>query len=323
MLKPIDSKILFELDNNARQSYKRIADKLHSSKQVVGNHLESLVKNGQIIKFLAILDLSKVGLLLNKVYLRLTNTSYKDEEKIVQFLNKNSNVAWLARTEGIYDIAIALHTKDTEELDNFLIDLENKFGKFISEKIVNQILTGEFFHRDYLLQRKTSGFRENIIFKTQEKEIELDEIDIKILSALCLDARTSVLKIAEKTSLTADAIGKRIKKLEKSGVIKNYIIVLNAEKMKMVHYKILMKVANLNEKNEEKFLEFCRNNKNIVFYNRGLGSWEIELDLEVNNSEEFRNIMRLIKNEFSGLVKEYFSLTIYEIIKFNFLPQRK
>lgn len=323
MLKRIDYKLLFELDDNARQSYGDIAKKIGTSKQVVGNHLNMLVREKYIRKFLTILDLSKVGLILHKVYVRLIRASSEDEIMILSFLEKHENVAWLVRTEGIYDLAFALHTKDIVELNKIMLDIENKFGHFFSEKIINRVVTGEFFHRDYLIENKKSDFRKNIIFQSYEPLRDLDAIDWKILGRLTKDTRISSIDIAKNTTISADAVGKRIKNLEKTGIIKNHILVLNDEKLGQLHYKILLKVGNFNLEVERKFLEFCRQNPYITFYNKCIGAWDLELDLEVKNPEDFRGIMRLIKQEFAASVKEYFSLMIYDILKFDFLPMSK
>ena len=217
MLKKVDYKIIFELDNNARQSYGKIAKNIKTSKQVVGYHLNSLIKEGIIKKFLTIFDLSKLGLILHKVYFRLVNVSEQKEKEILEFLKIHKNVAWLVRTEGIYDLAFALHTKDIIELNKVLLEIENKYGDFISEKVVNRVITGEFFHRDYLTNEKISSFRKEIVFQTQEEKRKLDEIDWKIIAALSRDSRANVINISKNTPISADAIGKRIKNLEKSG----------------------------------------------------------------------------------------------------------
>jgi DNA-binding Lrp family transcriptional regulator len=320
MLNKLDYKILFELDDNARQSISQISKKVGTSKQVANNHVTNLLKKGFIKKFLTILGLSKVGLALDKVYLRLIRTSLEDEKRILKFLKNHKNVAWLVRTEGVYDLAFALHTKNVEELNNIIYELEDKFGKFISEKIVNRIITGEFLHRDYLIENKKSELRKNIIFESQEEKVKLDEIDIKILSSLCNDSRVSSIQISKKVKISADAVSKRIKRLEKSNVIRNYILVLDNEKLNLLHYKVLLKIGNFDQKKEKEFLDFCKAHKNITFYNKSIGSWEIEIDLEVEKSKDFREVMRALKQKFADSTKEYFSLIIYDIQKFNFLP---
>ncbi|MBS3118286.1 Lrp/AsnC family transcriptional regulator [Candidatus Woesearchaeota archaeon] len=328
MLTKLDYKILSELDSNARQSYGQIATAVGSSKQVVSNHVQMLFREGYIQWFLTAIDFSKVGQIIYKVYLRLMKASEEDELKIVFFLKAHPLVVWLARAEGIYDIAFAVSVREVGELNKLLIDLENQFGRHIFERAVNTILRGEFLNRGYLTDEKITGMEKKADFQsTQVSSVENlpvykpDEVDNKILVLLCRNPRESVVKIAETVPLTADAICKRIKRIEQTGIIKRYLTVLNHNKLDSLHYKVLIRVSDFNEETERKFFEFCRVNKNIVFFNKGIGSWEVEIDVEVRTSEEFRRVMRQIKQEFAGSIKEYFSLIIYEILKFEFMTR--
>ncbi len=321
MLKKIDYRILLELDKDARQSYSQIAESIGTSKQVIAYHINTLAQEGYIRKFLTIFDLSKLGFILHKVYLRLIRISIEEELQLVDFLKKHKNVAWLVRTEGIYDLAFALHTIDILELNALLLDMENKYGRVISEKIVNRVLTGEFFPRDYLLEKETTtADHKAIIFQTTDAQKPLDGIDWKIIAALARDGRKTVVDMAKRISLTADAISKRIRRLEKEKVIRNYILVVDDAKLNQLHYKILLKITNFNETIEKKLLQFCRQHPNITFYNRNIGFWDIEMDMEVKKAEDFREIMRTIKTAFADNIKEYFSLMIYDIQKFDFVP---
>lgn len=322
MLKKIDYKILYELDLNSRQSYNDIAKKINTSKQVVGYHLNELTKEKYIKKFLTIFDLSKLGFILYKVYVRLFNISEEEENEIIEFLKNHESVAWLVRTEGIYDLAFALHTETINDIDQMLLALEDKYGNKISEKVVNRVITGEFFHRDYLLERKENNMRKGFVFQTLGKKEKIDDIDWKIMASLAKDSRVSVIEIAKKVPISADAVGKRVKTLERLGIIRNYVLVLDDTKLNQIHYKVLLKVHHFNDKVNKKFLQFCREHPNITFYNKNIGTWEIEIDLEVKKSEEFRGIMRLIKKEFANSVKEYFSLIVYEVNKFDFIPMK-
>lgn len=60
---------------------------------------------------------------------------------------------------------------------------------------------------------------------------DLDITDKKILTLLQLNSKVNIKEIALKTGLTQTPIYERIKRLEKSGIIKNYIAVLDKEKI--------------------------------------------------------------------------------------------
>jgi Lrp/AsnC family leucine-responsive transcriptional regulator len=56
---------------------------------------------------------------------------------------------------------------------------------------------------------------------------DLDDTDLKILQCLSQNAKASFAELGERVHLTAAAVHGRVKKLERSGVIKNYGIELN------------------------------------------------------------------------------------------------
>jgi Lrp/AsnC family leucine-responsive transcriptional regulator len=56
-----------------------------------------------------------------------------------------------------------------------------------------------------------------------------DKIDRQIVSLLQADARLSNATLAEKVGLTTSTVHERVKKLEKRGIIKGYVAVVDAE----------------------------------------------------------------------------------------------
>jgi DNA-binding Lrp family transcriptional regulator len=59
----------------------------------------------------------------------------------------------------------------------------------------------------------------------------LDRTDRKILELLQLDCRITIKELAEKLHLSNTPVYERVKKLERSGIIKNYVAILDPEKI--------------------------------------------------------------------------------------------
>lgn len=59
----------------------------------------------------------------------------------------------------------------------------------------------------------------------------VDEIDRKILDLLQCNAKLSNAELAESVGLTVSSVHERVKKLERKGVIKGYVAVVDAEKL--------------------------------------------------------------------------------------------
>ena len=58
---------------------------------------------------------------------------------------------------------------------------------------------------------------------------ELDDFDNKIIQALTSNARLSVSDLSRHVTLSRNAVTPRMNKLEKSGVIKGYKVILEAD----------------------------------------------------------------------------------------------
>src|SRR6202451_2022764 len=64
-------------------------------------------------------------------------------------------------------------------------------------------------------------------------EIELDAIDRRILAILQKDGRLSNQEIAERINLSPSPCLRRIRRLEESGVIRGYVALLDAQRLRL------------------------------------------------------------------------------------------
>ncbi len=61
--------------------------------------------------------------------------------------------------------------------------------------------------------------------------IEIDDKDLKILQALSIDSRLSYRQLSKRIGLSVSTIISRIKRMEELGIIKNYTIEVDMEKL--------------------------------------------------------------------------------------------
>lgn len=320
-----DRKILYELDTNCRQPLSAIAKKVRLSKQTVINRVRMLEREGAIQKYLAIIDLSKLGYSGYKVFIRLQSADKKLAEEIVSYIIGHHCVQWASSTDGEFDLNFNIFAKNSEELYAHLLELNNRYGKFISQRQVMMLTVGKFYLRDYLIGKNESGARKPMHFGTRREggQVLIDEKDRVILHMLGNDARAQVQAIAHEISLSPDAVRLRIKKLEKMGIIQNYALLLNNSALGQLHYKVLLRMENLDEKRGKGFEEYLRQHPNVWFSSKAIGQWDGEMNVEVKNQEEFRKIMNEMKEKFSDIMKDYSVLSIYSVDKFNFYPFEK
>ena len=318
-----NKKILYQLDINSRQSNAEIAKKVGLSKQVVGLRIKRLIDEKVISGFYAIIDISKLGFAVHKNFLRLQNIDAKKEKELLNYLINHPDVVWIASCDGKFDLAFGTWATNMAYLEKTLTEVNMKFGEHIAEREIASIIKGDYFIRDYIIDKKeASAFRESS-FGSIPAIIKMDKYDWGILFELGKNARSSAVEIAQQIKLSADAVGERIRKLEKYGVIRHYNIIPNEAEYPYLHYKILIGFRTISEPRKKALFEYCRMNKNIVYTVKALGPWDFEIDIEVESVEKFRKIMMEIKSEFSDVIKDYSALHIYQVHKYNFCPSVK
>ncbi len=315
-----DKKILYQLDINTRQSNAEIAKKLGLSKQVVGIRIKQLLDAGVISSFRTVIDISKLGFTVHKSFLRLQNVNQTKEREIITFLLNHPQIVWLASCDGMYDLAFGTWAKDMAFLDRTLSEINHSFGQYISERHIATIIRGEYFVRTYLSSKKEFNSAFESSFGAVPAPVALDLSDWKILSLLSTHARMGALELAKTVGLSADTIALRIKKLEKTGVIRHYNLTPNESVYPYLHYKVLVGFRMISIERERALREYCKMHPHIVYIVKALGPWEFEMDLETESVEQFRSIMREVKTQFSDILKDYSALSIYQVHKYNFCP---
>jgi DNA-binding Lrp family transcriptional regulator len=314
-----DRKIIYQLDCDSRQAISLISKKARVSRDVVNYRIKKFLDEKLLLKFYTIIDISKLGYAAHKNFIRFQNMTEEKEKEFVEYIQKNPKVVYSASYDGKFDIVVSIWAKNIEELSITLKDLERKFEGYIAERQMATIIRGEYCVRDYLLDKKTYTKRK-YFFGSTPSPIKLDDFNKKILLELGINARCSPVEIASKLNLSADAVYKRIKNLQESGIIQNYNIVPNEEKYPFTHYKMLLSLYSLTEEKEKQIMEYCRENKNIWYFCTCLGNWNFEIDLDIETAEEFRNFLRELKINFSDIIKDYTVMTVFRTNKYNFCP---
>ncbi|MFC1752343.1 AsnC family transcriptional regulator [Thermoproteota archaeon] len=315
-----DHRIIYELDLDSRQSLSRIAKNTSLSEQVVSYRLKNIMKNKVINTFPSIMDFSKLGYSLHKCCYKLKNLTSNKRTRIIEYLTKHNNAVWVSSSDGRFELSAAFIGKTLIEISNYVNDFNDLFSENISEQKIVNILKGEHFPRDYLVKKENRKSRKPIVFGSIPEIAKIDETDLKIVSELAENARIPNIDIAKKCSISQDNVAFRIQKLKKNGIIQNNIVILNAASIGMIHHKVMVALRNTGDIKQKALQDYCRNHPNITFMNRTLGDWNMEIDFEVSDNNQFREYLMDINNKFSGLIKDYSIITIYDIHKYNFFP---
>ncbi|OPJ57636.1 Lrp/AsnC family transcriptional regulator [Clostridium oryzae] len=123
----------------------------------------------------------------------------------------------------------------------------------------------------------------------------MDYMDYKILECLKVNARSKASAISKEIHMSVSAVLERIRKMETSGIIKNYTIVLDETKLGN-DTGALMEVSLDHPKYYESFTKAIKENKNIVFCYYLTGDFDFLLKILCSSSEDLERIHREIKS---------------------------
>jgi len=299
-LDAFDNKILEELIENSREQVSTIAKKIRLRRENVNYRINRLVKLGLIKEFNAILNEKKLGLSHYVVFLELVKLEEETEKQIIECLKNHPFMTWIGTSAGkwslIFDIII--HDKDSN-LERILGDFLQKFEDFIDNYEVLRLSEGNYFASKLIGKVKA-------LFSESENKgvVQLDRIDLKILSSLNQDSRKTLVDISRQANLTPNGVNNRIKALVKNNVISGYTVSLDWKKLGYEWFGIQIKLQKYSKEIDKKMRKFFTNHKKVIFYYKYLGGrWDYDIGILVQNSNELRDFINEYRKNFSDVSK--------------------
>ncbi len=313
-----DRKILYELDRDSRQSNKEIARAVGLSEQVVGNRIKRLVDLGIIEYFYVKTNPSVLGYMHIKIYLRLHNITKEKEEELLQDLHSQKNIFWLSSLRGKYDLVVSIYVKNVADFTKKYDLIFEKWRDYILERDVVVLERASTYTKAYLLPNQKP---EEIVYTIgEEKHLELDDTDIRLLKILNQEGRKPLIDIAKQLKVSADTVKYRINHLKKNGVVTGFSVKIDFRKLNNQYHLFFLKLQNMNSQKYKKLETLGRMNKNVVVLIRTIGDHDLELEVEITNPEELDKLLRSLRDNFTSEIKNYEILEVTREHRLTYFP---
>lgn len=296
-----DRKILSELDKNCRIPSTTLAKIVRKSRQAVEYRIDQLTKKGIITSFNASINPHKMGYRLYKIYVKLRNVP-KEKDKLFTKLRSSGNVYWMGEFSGKWDLIFAIFSKNDYEFFKIKNEITSEFSSIIIEEEGGILLDTKQFPKMYF----TNQIFSPVMFGGEIANTKMEELDHKILEIVVNDGRISIVDLAKKVNSTPMMVKYRLKRLEKEGVIIQYRIGIDLNKLGLDLYKAIIKLDRYTKEDEIKLLEYISRLVNTHYFIRNL--WQIEPELVVENHKEYYDIIEKLKKEFPNIIRSVDSL---------------
>jgi Lrp/AsnC family transcriptional regulator, regulator for asnA, asnC and gidA len=129
----------------------------------------------------------------------------------------------------------------------------------------------------------------------------LDDLDMKILSALYTDASVSVPKLSKDLGVNLSVMYSRIKRLQKRGVIEKFTVLVNEEKLGMRASAIAG--LNIDPKQREQILEQVMKVEGVRLIREVTGRFDIIVNLRGQSLDELHRAVYDVIGKVPGVMQ--------------------
>jgi Transcriptional regulators len=131
----------------------------------------------------------------------------------------------------------------------------------------------------------------------------MDDIDFRLLKALQQNARASLKEIAARINLSIPATSERLRKLENSGVISGYSVILDSEKLgNYFHCFCFLTLDGHGSHRSDQFLEHILRQPEILECYRITGGHEYLVKIATRSPKNLEEILVRMRDEW-GVVR--------------------
>jgi len=291
-----DRIILAELDKNCRVPTSKLAKLTRKSRQSIEYRIKRLVEGGIITSFNAAINPHKMGYKIYKIYLQLRNNP-EARAKLFAYLRTSGIVYWMGESDGAWDLIFGVFAKSDYEFYALKNELISEFGPIIVRNYYDVLVDVKQYPKMYF----TGEISKPTMFAGEIVRNEIEELDHAILGEIVNNARIPITELANKTKSNPARVANRLKKLEERGIIIQYRIGVDLNKLGLEYYKAIFHLDRYTKEDEKRLLEYISSLPNIQYFIRNI--WDIEPELVVGDYHEYRDLIERVKAEFPETIR--------------------
>jgi len=331
----LDRQLLYTISKNSRIPSSKIAHILHTPRDNIKYRIKRFETLDILVGSRMVANIRKLGYSSFHIFAELKSHKKEQEDEFVAQLNQDPFINAIISYSGKRDLEISVMAKDVFHFNDILrnkILASGFIDNFEILILVNTIkgavipdgMIKENIKIDY--DRNDCSFYKDFMFKNTKKSngkngYKLDKTDIKLLSLLSENANLSLTKLGEKTDLSKDAVGYRIRNLIDSDIIVGFKPAVNYSNLGLSIQAFLLKLESADEKLKHDIDLFIKNHPNVLWAVDTLGRWDILMYLVTQSQDEIHNTVEDFRKSFGNNIKNYEILFAYQEHKYSYFPE--
>ena len=296
----VDKKILTELELNSSIHLNKLAKKVNKSPETTSYRIQRLKEEGILNRTHLIADMSKFGYTTFRVYIKWQYMTLQDKSDFYTYLKQIPQIWTTAQLHGKWDLGFFVGIKHSKEFKKIWNQIEALYKEKIAEYKIAIYSLVHNFNKTFLLDnfdcilQRSSG---------EQLEIPHDETDENIIYTYGKDVRQPLHKVAKEVGESIETVRKRIKRLEREGVIVGYKTDMDLSKLGYQGYRVDFYLKST-KRNKEIF-EYLKNHKNFYQINESIGGADIETEIIIENLVLLLEELEKIVKRFKDVIKYF------------------
>lgn len=262
-----------------------------------------------VIRPTTFFDPYALGFTQYELFFSLAPTKEETAQRLLAYFEKHERVAYYAELGGSFQYAVTVCVRTVGEMVAFLNELSLKFGSVFFSKAISVIESFSVFRKKYLAPAKAPN--DWLSFGSTSPAVTLDALDRSLLMDVVERGLTSHAEISERMNVPRTTVAFRLKRMEESGVIRAYIYLINARRLGILTYKLLLFGRGLERGLYDKLFEFGRAHPSVVNVAHCVGSWDYELTVEVENAREITAVTQDLSARFGASLSQIQTLPVF------------
>jgi DNA-binding Lrp family transcriptional regulator len=310
-----DKKILYILAQEARTPPSIIAKQVGLSKDAVKYRIKQMEKKRIIYNYIAVIDNDKLGFRAYDLFIRL-NIPPGQEKQVTDYFDNHPNICWSCFMSGQWNFFVELLCSSNREFHEMTKDIAAKFSSMLEDYEFH--LVGDTYRLTQIVEPLYDGKGLSLNEEsrprgilTGQARITLDDVEKRILTAICEDAVLPVHKIAEKAKVSSEVVRYRLRKLREEGVLLRTTPTIDYALLDFVEYILLIKLRNLTPEREDKLRRRVQEMPLIKYCYRAQGEQTFFAILNAKSVDEVEAMLKSIRADSFDIIKsvEYYHVT--------------
>ena len=305
-----DRKILYELDIDSRQSFRKIGRKVGLSKDVVASRVKKLQENGIIKRFFAYYDTLKLDLNDLRFYFKFQYVTPDIREEIIDHFSENEYVKSIFSIEGSYNLGVIINVEKISDFYPFWKKTLERYGDYFSEQVFSAYVGELVYGQSFILDETERPYRPPL--QSKMGRVKIDDLDLKILKVLVSNARMPTVEIAKKLNSNISTIKNRIKRLLDDKVILGFTVEIDLNTIGYQKWKVDFYLSEYSKINQ--IIKYLEKNPSLLCVDYTIGYADLEIELNVKNINQLHDIIEDLYSKFPKIIRNY---SIFRGIKFH------